>query len=182
VKEVVFALFQGLKLKYWDTEIEKNLNASIKWLQIDNQTHGSQQPIALYPTIVSRQSTNVEKPGGAGSSSTSDQIPPFFELSIFKLKDTTHGVEFYKYLGFLLQEVSVDVEETLIRKIVEVWKFDDVISQSVPENVFDQLVIPEPNVVEALGLPIYFEQIELNPMKINFSFTKAEISEKRRKL
>ena len=184
VKEITYALIQGLKLKYWETEIENNFNASIKWLQVDNQSHACQQPIVIYPSLVSRSGdTAATATASSSSSSSGDPNPAFFEISLFKLKDTTHGVEFFKYLGVLLQEVSIDIDEQLIRKIFDFWKFGSTMTnKSLEDKVFENLTIPEPNVIEALGLPVYFEQIELNPMKINFSFTKAEISEKRRKL
>ena len=167
---------QGIRLKFWDTEIESNLNATMKWLQIDNQMVGSQQPIILYPSAVAKNGNTY-----SSSSSTEQQNPSFFEISIFKLKDTTHGVDFYKYVGVLLQEVSLDVDEQLIRKIVEFWK-SEYMKSDVADTVFENLIIPEPNIIEALGLPLYFENFGINPMKINFSFTKTEISDKKKRL
>jgi vacuolar protein sorting-associated protein 13A/C len=65
----------------------------------------------LYPTILPKEG----KPDNG--------IKPTLQLALVRLKDASHGVDYYKYFTLLLQEMSVDFDEAFLYKLLDFFKF-----------------------------------------------------------
>jgi vacuolar protein sorting-associated protein 13A/C len=74
VQELAYASFRGLDFRYTETPLNRSLNASIKWIQIDNQLFGGIFPIVLYPTVIPRDGKELE-------------VHPNLQASVNLLKD-----------------------------------------------------------------------------------------------
>ncbi|ORX96417.1 hypothetical protein K493DRAFT_329607 [Basidiobolus meristosporus CBS 931.73] len=163
VREIIYSTFRGIELNYSDSTYQTSMNFMIKWLQIDNQSYEGLKPIILYPTLNSKLGKDVE-------------IKPTFRAAVVKAKDTSHGVEWYKYITVWLQEVSFDVDEDFLMTLLDFSKFN------VPGWGFENqgyigdesMDIPEPALTEG-DTQLYFEVIHIQPLKINLSFSRTAV-------
>ncbi|KAF8168100.1 vacuolar protein sorting-associated protein 13 [Crassisporium funariophilum] len=160
--EVVYLIMDGLKFEYSDSAVAQSINLSCGTLQIDNQLHEAIFPVILQPTPIAKESSGV----GA---------LPTIQASVIWLKDQEHGVLFIKYCSVLLQALTIEADEDLLFAIYDLTQIK---GASWEDGTTDMLIqnldeIPEPG-ISAVGQELYFEVLELQPIKLSLSFMRTE--------
>ncbi|KAI9034346.1 hypothetical protein DFJ74DRAFT_600747 [Hyaloraphidium curvatum] len=156
MQEILYTSFQLTRLVYMDRQIDASYDLSIGWWQIDNDLPDSVESIVLYPTQISKE--------------IDDTQPPLLKMLLVHLKDTSYGVDYYKVLKVALQEVSLELDEDLLRMLLLFSKF-----ATVPGSGDGKLsVILRSGPRTSLTLHSFFESFHLGPVKVNLSFTRTE--------
>lgn len=168
LEEVVYVWAKDLELRYSVSNLHVTYGLTVAWLQIDNQLFDDwDHPILLYPAVISKKAQF--KRGG-------DEDPPCLSAALIQSVDSAHGVRYYKYFGFLLQELVIDLGEHLMHKLVDFLQFDS-------HTGTDQAAVlvrpgdtrlPEMGAVDSESNMLYFELFQLHPIKLSFSFAKLE--------
>lgn len=164
MKEIVYISLKDLDVEFKDTAFHQSVKLQLRWIELDNQLFGAIYPIVLYPTIIPRKKSP-------------DTTHPAVHLAVVKVKDTSHGVQYFKYFSFLLQEISFEMDEDLLYELIDFGRFNQSLLPEVQEEGF--VVVPdikEPqDVVD--DSPLYFELMHVQPMKLNFSFVRTNALE-----
>lgn len=74
MQELIYASFRGFTASYSDSTTNVAYEIGIKWIQIDNQLFGGLYPILLYPSVIPKDSKELE-------------IRPSLQASAIVLKD-----------------------------------------------------------------------------------------------
>ncbi|CAK5280530.1 unnamed protein product [Mycena citricolor] len=161
--EVVYVSLNALKFEYTDSAVAHAVTLSCGTLQIDNQLHD-----ALYPVII--QPTPIPKGNNGGTAAL-----PTVQGSVIWLKDQAHGVLFVKYCSILLQALTVEADEDLLFSIYDLTQIKGASWESGVSDVLIQHEgeIEEPKDVQ-VGEDLYFEVLELQPIKLSLSFMRTE--------
>ena len=109
LKELAYVTFRGLELKYSESNLYQTINLILKWIQIDNQLYGGIFPILLYPSVVPKTGKEMD-------------VHPSFHTSITRVKDDSYGVLYIKYATFLLQQMTVEIDEDFIFALLDFSK------------------------------------------------------------
>ncbi|KAI9741223.1 MAG: hypothetical protein M1834_002939 [Cirrosporium novae-zelandiae] len=162
LKELLYMTLRQLELKYHDSKLYQTVNATIKWIQIDNQLYGGIFPILLYPSVVPKTGKEME-------------AHPIFHAAVTRVKDDSYGVLYIKYATMLLQQMTIEIDEDFIFAMID---FADVPGASWTEEregklCDDDMNIPEPQKKEQ-GQDVYFELLHLQPMQLDLSFVRTE--------
>ncbi|KAG2023495.1 hypothetical protein CC2G_001143 [Coprinopsis cinerea AmutBmut pab1-1] len=160
--EVIYMTIDSLKVEYTDSTVAQAVNVTFGSLQIDNQLHDALFPVILQPTPLGKESGNV----GA---------LPTIQASIIWLKDQAHGVLFVKYCSVLIQALTIEADEDLLFAIYDLtqikgasWEID-----SPDVLIANPGAISDPT-VSSMGQELYFEVLELQPIKLSLSFMRTE--------
>lgn len=162
LKELLYMTFREIELKYNDSKLYQTLNATIKWVQIDNQLYGGIFPILLYPSVVPKTGKEME-------------AHPIFHSMVTRVKDDSYGVLYIKYATVLLQQMTLEIDEDFIFAMLD---FTKVPGASWTEGGQDKLCdesldIPEPQ-QEEQGQDVYFELLHIQPAQLDLSFVRTE--------
>ncbi|KAK6505305.1 hypothetical protein TWF481_007211 [Arthrobotrys musiformis] len=162
LKELAYVTFRGMEFKYNESNLYQTLNLLVKWIQIDNQLYGGIFPILLYPSVVPKTGKEMD-------------VHPSFHTSITRVKDDSYGVLYIKYATFLLQQMTVEIDEDFIFALLDFSRIPGASwSQDREENLCDEsLGIPEPKATEA-GQDVYFELLHIQPAQMDLSFVRTE--------
>jgi len=162
LKELVYITLRHIEFKYSDSPLYQMVNTQIKWIQIDNQLYGGIFPIIFYPSVVPKTGKEME-------------AHPIFQTSITKVKDDSYGVLYIKYCTFLLQQMTVEIDEDFIFAMIDFAKIPGASWAEEKEGKLwdDSLDLPEPQ-QEQSGQDVYFELLHLQPMQIDLSFVRTE--------
>ncbi|PPQ80804.1 hypothetical protein CVT25_001929 [Psilocybe cyanescens] len=160
--EVIYLVTDTIKFEYANSAIAQSVNLACGTLQIDNQLHEAIFPVILQPTPIAKESAGV----GA---------LPTVQASVIWLKDQEHGVLFIKYCSILLQALTIEADEDLLFAIYDLTQIK---GASWEQGSADVLIlnadgIPEPS-TEIVGQDLYFEILELQPIKLSLSFMRTE--------
>ncbi|KAG7099216.1 hypothetical protein E1B28_001083 [Marasmius oreades] len=160
--EIIYLLADKLSFEYTASPIAQAFNLSCGTLQVDNQLHDALYPVILQPTPIPQDSTTVA-------------ALPTVQASIVLLNDNTHGVLFVKYCSILLQALTIEADEDLLFAL---YDLSQIKGASWEESTKDVLIehadeIPEPKPLDP-GQNIYFEVLELQPIKLLLSFMRTE--------
>ncbi|KDR84988.1 hypothetical protein GALMADRAFT_233521 [Galerina marginata CBS 339.88] len=160
--EVVYLVVDAIKFEYTDSTVAQSINVACGMLQVDNQLHEAIFPVVLQPTPIAKESADV----GA---------LPTVQASVIWLKDQEHGVLFIKYCSILLQALTIEADEDLL---FAVYDLTQIKGASWEDGTADVLIqhpdgIPEP-CTNAVGQDLYFEVLELQPIKLSLSFMRTE--------
>ncbi|KAH9950347.1 vacuolar protein sorting-associated protein 13 [Amylocystis lapponica] len=160
--EVVYFSINAMKFEYTDSSLSRAANISFGSLQLDNQLHDALFPVVLQPTPISKESNGVAS-------------LPTVQGSVIWLKDREHGVFFVKYCSVLLQALTIEADEDFLYALYDLTKIQ---GASWDEGQEDILIphpddIPEPRET-ASGEDIYFEVLELQPVRLAISFMRTE--------
>ena len=169
-QELLFVSLDTVAYAYSYTEREERTEFFITDMQIDNQLYNTPYPVMLL----------MKEPAQ----------PPFFHLSVVKKRGTE--IQYYRYLSFLMQEVSVFLEETLVYHLIKLGK--EIMANLPPtpskpasgpgENAGSSAV-SQGNATAAASSSsqqqeqqeasdmCYFELLHLNPVKICLSFKSS---------
>ncbi|KAJ7786305.1 vacuolar protein sorting-associated protein 13 [Mycena metata] len=160
--EVIYMSMLALKFEYTNSAVAQAVNLSCGTLQIDNQLHDALYPVILQPTPIPK-----------GSNGTT--ALPTVQASVIWLKDQEHGVLFVKYCSVLLQALTIEADEDLLFSIYDLTQIK---GASWEEGVADVLIQNEGEIEEpkdtAVGEDLYFEVLELQPIKLSLSFMRTE--------
>ena len=162
LKELLYTTFREIELKYSDSKLYQTLNATIKWIQIDNQLYGGIFPILLYPSVVPKTGKEME-------------AHPIFHSMVTRVKDDSYGVLYIKYATILLQQMTLEIDEDFIFAMLDFTKVPGASwTEEREEKLCDEsLDIPEPQ-REEQGQDVYFELLHLQPAQLDLSFVRTE--------
>ncbi|KAF5390329.1 hypothetical protein D9757_002946 [Collybiopsis confluens] len=157
--EVIYVSLNALVFEYTDSSVAQSFTLSCGALQIDNQLHDAIYPVILQPTPIPKDSAAL----------------PTVQASMILLKDEDHGVLFVKYCSILLQALTIEADEDLLFSIYDLTQIK---GASWDKDAQDILIkhdedIPEPKDI-AEGQALYFEVLELQPIKLSLSFMRTE--------
>ncbi|KAG6851060.1 hypothetical protein H0H93_002952 [Arthromyces matolae] len=162
VVEVLYVHLDALKLEYTDSAVAQAFNLSCDTVQVDNQLHDALYPVFIQPTPLGKEASGVA-------------ALPSIQTSIVWLKDQEHGVLFVKYCSILLQALTVEADEDLLFAIYNLTQIQGVFWQREAEDVLyqdiDTISDPPDNTA---GQELYFEILELQPIKLSLSFMRTE--------
>lgn len=162
LKELLYMTFREIELKYNDSKLYQTLNATIKWIQIDNQLYGGIFPILLYPSVVPKTGKEME-------------AHPIFHSMVTRVKDDSYGVLYIKYATVLLQQMTLEIDEDFIFAMLDFTKVPGASWSEEHEGKLcdESLDIPEPQ-KEEQGQDVYFELLHLQPAQLDLSFVRTE--------
>ncbi|KAF9652010.1 vacuolar protein sorting-associated protein 13 [Thelephora ganbajun] len=160
--EVIYLSMNSLKFEYSSSPVAQAVNLSLGVLQIDNQLHDAIYPVLLQPTPIPREASVVAS-------------PPTIQASVIWLNDQAHGVLFIKYCSVLLQALTIETDEDFLLSLYDLTKIQ---GASWNAQALDVLIehpndIPEPKET-APGQHLYFEVLELQPIRLQLSFMRTE--------
>ena len=159
-KELLYVFVQDVEMKFTDTNLHSAVGITVGNLQIDNQS-----PIVLDPIIFGLSPIEAKN---------NVKIPPIFQVALVKSKDSHYGLDFYRYFTVLLQEVSVTIDEDFLMELMDFFMFKN-ITNGQPECIwrdeFRYVMLPK---VDLDPNRIYFEVFQLQPAKINMTFSRSE--------
>lgn len=160
--EVIYASMDTLTLEYSNSEVAQTVTFSCGTLQVDNQLHDAIFPVIIQPTPIPKESKVVA-------------ALPTVQASVIWLKDQEHGVLFVKYCSILLQALTIEADEDLLFSIYDLTKIQGASWEDASQDVLIQQAdgIPDPEET-ATGQDLYFEVLELQPIKISISFMRTE--------
>jgi vacuolar protein sorting-associated protein 13A/C len=162
MRELVYATWRDIELKYTDSPLYQTVALTIKWIQIDNQLYGGIFPLIFYPSVVPKTGKEME-------------AHPIFRTTVTRVKDDSYGVLYIKYATFLMQQMTIEIDEDFIFAVLD---FTKVPGASWTEQKEGQLApasldVPEPEQGDG-GQDIYFELLHLQPMQFDLSFVRTE--------
>jgi vacuolar protein sorting-associated protein 13A/C len=162
MRELVYATWRDIELKYTDSPLYQTVALTIKWIQVDNQLYGGIFPLIFYPSVVPKTGKEME-------------AHPIFRITVTRVKDDSYGVLYIKYATFLMQQMTIEIDEDFIFALLD---FTKVPGASWTEEKEGQLTptsldIPEPEQEDG-GQDIYFELLHLQPMQFDLSFVRTE--------
>ncbi|KAG6898100.1 hypothetical protein C0992_005427 [Termitomyces sp. T32_za158] len=162
VVEVLYVLLDALKLEYTNSAVAQAFNMSCGTVQVDNQLHDALYPVVVQPTPVNKESSEVA-------------ALPTVQISVLWLKDKEHGVLFVKYCSILMQALTIEADEDLLFALYELIQIEGTSWERGTEDVLIQNIdtIPEPH-DDIVGQEMYFEILELQPIKLSLSFMRTE--------
>ncbi|KAI0361599.1 vacuolar protein sorting-associated protein 13 [Trametes cingulata] len=160
--EVVYLSLNALKFEYANNPVAQSVTLSCGSLQIDNQLHDALFPVVLQPTPISQESKTVA-------------ALPTVQATMIWLNDEEHGVFFVKYCSILLQALTVEADEDFLFALYDLTKIKGASWDDGQEDVLLEYPedIPEPQAT-ARGQDLYFEVLELQPIKLSISFMRTE--------
>ncbi|PPQ64275.1 hypothetical protein CVT24_008413 [Panaeolus cyanescens] len=160
--EVVYLTAGGIKFEYTNSTVAQSITFSCSSLQLDNQLHEALFPVILQPTPIPKESSGI----GA---------LPTVQASIIWLKDQEHGVLFIKYCSILLQALTIEADEDLLFALYDLTQIQGASWETGLTDVLiqnpDEIHEPDFSVV---GQHLYFEVLELQPIKLSLSFMRTE--------
>lgn len=161
LRELVYVTFRDIDLSYKDSPLYQTVALTVKWIQIDNQLYGGIFPLLFYPSVVPKTGKEME-------------AHPIFKTAITRVKDDSYGVMYIKYFTFLMQQMTIEIDEDFIFAMLDFTKIPGLQTQQVEGRLGDEdLDIPEPK-HEQSGQDIYFELLHLQPMQFDLSFVRTE--------
>ncbi|KAI8888651.1 hypothetical protein K501DRAFT_320796 [Backusella circina FSU 941] len=157
LQEVMFACIKGFDCKLTDSALYHSLRLNVAWVQIDNQMEGAEFPIVLYPTNL--------------TGDTKDKVLPMLQVGLDRVKDNSHGVQYFKYFSVLLQEMSIEIEESFIHSLLDFVQVDT--AKKTAANWKYTTEIPEVQPIQTQA-QIYFEVFSIQPIQLNISFLRSD--------
>ncbi|KAI0724570.1 vacuolar protein sorting-associated protein 13 [Cerioporus squamosus] len=159
--EVVYLSLNTLKFEYATNPVAQSVTLSCGSLQIDNQLHDALFPVVLQPTPISQDKSVAAL--------------PTVQASVIWLNDEEHGVLFVKYCSVLLQALTVEADEDFLFSVYDLTKVKGAPWDAGQEDILLEHPedIPEPQAT-ARGQDVYFEVLELQPIKLSISFMRTE--------
>lgn len=162
MRELAYATFREVELKYSESALYQTLNATIKWIQIDNQLYGGIFPLILYPSVVPKTGKEMD-------------VHPNLHALITRVKDDSYGVLYIKYATVLLQQMTLEIDEDFIFAFLDFSNIPGAswVEEPAEKLTDDDLDIPEPH-LEQQGQDIYFELLHIQPTQLDISFVRTE--------
>jgi vacuolar protein sorting-associated protein 13A/C len=118
----------------------------------------------LFPTILSKTAKDLNE-------------HPFMSLGIIQSKDTSYGVTYVKYFGLLLQEISLEMGEELLRRILSFVNLSILSADASSIVSKEYLQIQKFEAGRDSSDLLFFEFFQMHPIKINLTFSRTEESD-----
>lgn len=162
VIEVVYLSLEHLKVDYTASSVAQSVNLSCGIVQIDNQLHDATFPVVLQPTPISGQASDIA-------------ALPTVQFSLTWLNDQEHGVLFIKYCSILLQALTIQADEDFLYAVYELSKIRGASWEEEQTHILIEqpVEIPEPEDL-ASEQNLYFEVLELQPIRLSLSFERTD--------
>jgi len=162
LRELIYATWRDIELKYTDSALYQTLALTVKWIQIDNQLYGGIFPLLFYPSVVPKTGKEME-------------AHPIFRTALTRVKDDSYGVLYIKYFTFLMQQMTIEIDEDFIFAVLDFTKVPGAswTEQKEGQLAPESLDVPEPQNQQS-GQDIYFELLHLQPMQFDLSFVRTE--------
>ncbi|KAG8628535.1 hypothetical protein KVT40_004408 [Elsinoe batatas] len=162
LKELIYLTLRDIDVTYKDSKLYNMLSTEIKWIQIDNQLYGGIFPLIFYPSVVPKTGKEMA-------------AHPIFKAAITRVKDDSYGVLYIKYFTFLMQQMTIEIDEDFIFALLDFSKVPGASWTEEKEGKLceENLDIPEPQ-QEQSSQDIYFELLHLQPMQFDLSFVRTE--------
>nr|POE74637.1 vacuolar protein sorting-associated protein 13 [Quercus suber] len=162
LRELIYVTLRDIELKYSDSQLYQTVALTVKWIQVDNQLYGGIFPLLFYPSVVPKTGKEME-------------AHPIFRTTVTRVKDDSYGVLYIKYFTFLMQQMTIEIDEDFIFAVLDFTKIPGASWTEEKEGVLapDSLDIPEPSHQQS-GQDIYFELLHLQPMQFDLSFVRTE--------
>lgn len=182
LKELAYITFRDMELTYTESSLYQTLALIVKWIQIDNQLYGGIFPIVLYPSVVQKTGQEME-------------VHPSFHTSITRVKNDckfaynypicvlrangieAYGVYYIKYATFLLQQMTLELDEDFIYALLDFLKIPGATwnQEDEEKSICDEsLGVPEPKLTE-VEKDLYFEVLHIQPMQVDLSFVRTDV-------
>ncbi|KAF8254179.1 hypothetical protein K440DRAFT_652243 [Wilcoxina mikolae CBS 423.85] len=163
LKELAYITFRDLEFKYGTSSLYQTYSLIIKWVQIDNQLYGGIFPIILYPSVVPKTGKEMD-------------VHPSIHASATLVNDESYGVTYIKYATFLMQQMTIEIDEDFIYALLDFSKIPGISSTERDEGKLcdDSLDIPEPKILDA-GRDLYFELLNIQPAQIDLSLLRTDV-------
>jgi vacuolar protein sorting-associated protein 13A/C len=168
LEEFLLVYVKDLELRYAISKQFTSYGVTIKWLQIDNQSFDWDHPMMLYPAVINKSAKELEE-------------HPFLSLGIIQSRDTSYGVTYFKYFGLLLQEMSIEVGEELLRRLLNFGNFSLLTVQPRTIVTEKDYSIQHYQVGRDSSEVLFFEFFQMHPIKLNLTFSRTEDTEAARK-
>lgn len=173
VQELAYVSFRDVEFHYTESEVTTAFNVICKWIQIDNQLFSGLFPIVFYPAVIAPNKSDLDS-------------HPTLQASLIRSKDESHGLTHIKYASFLLQEVTVELDEDFLFACLDFVKLDGLTGNKNLEAECDfaenARAIPEPKSLtdnssqEQASSEVYIGILHLQPLAINLSVVRSERS------
>jgi len=162
LKELAYITFRDLEFKYGTSSLYQTYSLVIKWIQIDNQLYGGIFPIIVYPSVVPKTGKEMD-------------VHPSIHTSMTLVNDDSYGVTYIKYATFLMQQMTVEIDEDFIYALLDFSKMPGLDAKE-NEGVLcdDSLEVPEPKILDA-GQDLYFELLNIQPAQIDLSLLRTDV-------
>ncbi|PSK35869.1 Vacuolar protein sorting-associated protein 13 [Elsinoe australis] len=162
MKELIYLTLRDIDITYKDSKLYQMLSTEIKWIQIDNQLYGGIFPLIFYPSVVPKTGKEMA-------------AHPIFKAAVTRVKDDSYGVLYIKYFTFLMQQMTIEIDEDFIFALLDFSKVPGASWTEEKEGKLceEDLDIPEPK-QEQSSQDIYFELLHLQPMQFDLSFVRTE--------
>ncbi|KAG8911288.1 hypothetical protein FRC00_006761 [Tulasnella sp. 408] len=160
--EVVYLTLSKLQVTYTDSEIARDIDLTCGWVQIDNQLHEALYPIVLQPLPLTQDRD-------------AKTVWNTVETKVTLVKDEAHGVVFIKYFGILLQALSIQTDEDFLFALLDLTKLPGASWEKEETDAFSEYPkqLAPPRAIER-GTTLYFEELDLNPIRLALSFARTE--------
>ena len=168
LEEFLLVYVKDLEVRYAISKEFMSYGITVKWLQIDNQSFDWDHPMLLFPAVISKNAKELEE-------------HPFLSLGIIQSRDTSYGVTYFKYFGLLLQEMSIEVGEELLRRLLDFVNFSILAAQAKTILTERDYSIQHYQVGRDSSEVLFFEFFQMHPIKVNLTFTSTEDTEAARK-
>ena len=163
LQELLYVSLKSISLNYTIYNIMTSYGISIGWIQIDNQLFQAAEPILLYPAVVKKNSAEDE------------QKHPLMQLALIRSKEKDYGVDYYKYAALLLQEINIDMDEEVLLSILDFLDISGIFPPDREEELTgEQFYIPKYQSASSMESLMYFEFLQIHPIKLNISFARTE--------
>ncbi|KAF8274093.1 hypothetical protein EI94DRAFT_1696360 [Lactarius quietus] len=180
VIEVVYLSLERLKIDYTASPVAQSVTLSCDTVQIDNQLYDATFPVVLQPTPISGQASDIAALPTVQFSLTwlNDQGDEFRLIgSLFGplTGPLEHGVQFIKYCSILLQALTIQADEDFLYAVYELSKIRGASWEEEQIHILiEQPVdIPEPEDLASEN-NLYFEVLELQPIRLSLSFERTD--------
>ena len=159
--EFLYVYGKDLEFRHLQSVLYQTLGFKLHWLQIDNCLLDYTYPILCYPAVIKRTAQDLSE-------------HPTINLGIIKSRDTSHGVDYYKYFGLLLQELNLDLGEELLRKLLLFAQFESIIPPPKPLLSAEDFKVPELQTGPTDARMMYYDLFQIHPVKLNITFARIE--------
>jgi vacuolar protein sorting-associated protein 13A/C len=103
-------------------------------------------------------------------------VHPSIHASATLINDDSYGVTYIKYATFLMQQMTIEIDEDFIFAVLDFSKIPGLSSTEKDDGKLcdDSLDIPEPKVLDA-DQDLYFELLNIQPAQIDLSLLRTDV-------
>jgi len=159
IKEFLYLSMKDIVLEFKEEELFQKAKMTIKYIQLDNQLYNALEDVILCP-VMHYNNNNKE-------------ILPITKLSFSKCKSSKYGLNYFEYFNSLIQEFSLKLDEELLYSLIEFMNFSSLQKKNINNNFNDEQSDIS-NMIFEDNNKLYFEVFQLQPIKANISFARAE--------